>query len=310
MPRSSLRRGTMESKPSAEIVSPERPAHRRNKSSQVLKSILPRSRNPSTSPKKGTTSTATPIHGVEPYHDRENSNTNGSHTTGHPHIPSRVLGELDGANAKPSSQKNKKNNQHTQIDDPFGPSDAAQSPRKTSKAHFYPPKEKENTTPPRQDTAPPHTPIWAQFASQPSENSHMQQNGEYFPDHIQYAHDDQFGKVQRSPAKAGQFYAPGQSPVRSPGEALLKAREGAETKLRLASNMQNKGNPINQSNNTRITLGTTQASPKKSKVLETAAKFDAPQSGRSAQSSLLGKDLDNAFEAVLVSLSRSHAGLR
>ena len=200
----------------AAISTAERPGHRRNKSSSVLKSIMV-SKNHKRMPSDGTPST---------YKDSENSSLYGCKQAigampilppDHPHNQNRVLGQIHNPPSNSSSPRKSRDMQETK---PKGlhkktlssvslrslgkdkekekekdkqckessrhqaEKDTTGKPKKTksstnlaavfqkSKASKEgndqsQAKDKENTTPPSSAVAEVHTPIWAQFSSQP-----------------------------------------------------------------------------------------------------------------------------------------------
>ena len=282
--------------------SPERPANKRNMSSAILKSMLP-----SRSPKKA----GLGVGGTEIFAD-------GILPSDHPHAQQQqVLGEINNPNPNlHSPKKSRQDPLHVSLYDHCRPHDVVLpqgSPRKTSKAHFYPPKEKENTTPPRQERAEQYAPIWAQFTSQPLGNSSLageNRNNPLRQNPIQLNPSQQ---DKWSPAKEEAFYTPGHSPVKSPGDAWKKSRQAAEARTAEAgaqnalknwfSDVQrpaSKGSAGTDQN--KLKEGRSNVSPKKqSKVLDTVARINGSEDSGPKEGSLQGRDLDIAFEAVLVS---------
>lgn len=295
--------------------SPKRPGHVRSTSSAVWKSFLPGSRNPSRSPKK--------VAPVEPSTQIYNDCILPSD---HPHAQShQVLAEINNSNQDAASpQKTQQGPSQQTVDDPFGPQDtmlSSNGTRKTSKAHFSPPKEKENTTPPRPQNVEEYTPIWAQFTSQQPKDLVPQDANRRDPLRQNPVTPYCLGRAGLSPSKGGDFYQAGRSPVRSPGDALKKP--GEDTKARSAVKPENKPRVAQKTSYSFLPTRAKKevqddkydesacqnASPlKQSKVLSTVARLNGTdlnglKDDGSNERTLEGKDLDVAFEAVLVSFA-------
>ena len=198
----------------AAISTAERPGHRRNKSSSVLKSIMV-SKNHKRTPSDGTPLTYNDSENSGPYGRRQAMGAMPMLPPDHPHNQNRVLGQIHNPPSNPSSPqksrdmqeikpkglhkktlssvslrslgkdkekekdkqckessrhqaekdttgKPKKTKSSTNLAAVFQKSKASKEGDDQSQA-----KDKENTTPPSSAVAEVHTPIWAQFSSQP-----------------------------------------------------------------------------------------------------------------------------------------------
>ncbi len=211
---------------------------------------------------------------------------------------------LSGLLAKAKGSKSREDNRHTQ-------------------------KDKENTTPPSSAVGPSHTPIWAQFASQPyqevsttakvalNDSARVEKEiSSYTPD--DYSPSKQrnfFGHQQPSLPPAGSarprpksfhsmFSTSTSAPLESDQKAARRERAGSVKGQRIdnpsSDRVPRQEKPSSGSRPTSVHRVAENTTSRGGKVMAAVAAFDGKARATETDTSMDSKSLDAAFEAVLV----------
>ena len=267
--------------------SPQRPAHKRTRSTALMSFVSSRKRG-------ANNNKSAPLENHEA--DRElNQSLPGEVTNSKQSAasPQKILGDIKPSNTRTPSPRKKP------ILSPFKTRTSQdehqpqQVPLTAPPKPFNQPKEKENTTPPRYEINEASTPIWAQFRSQASTEQHPDEQSQHNPAKTrpQYQYFPT-GYVSAKPHDPFTRNPPG---VRSPGDILKKANQ------RQVSVHTSNQNAVARPPTSNGAAQDVAQLKKAAKVQENAAKFESSENSSRPGPRFGGPELDSAFEAVLVS---------
>lgn len=278
----------------------ERPAHNRSRSTGILKSIIKSTSRTPSPRKRAPTEVQNANNSSGIFQDRPGLGD--LLPADHPHAGQAVLGDIQNKSTKSprktSESPKKKPGKLTleswddKRDTDITPAESALlSPQPRD---YFAPKEKENTTPPRSSTTDSYAPIWAQFTSHPNQEiSRLQKQGINAKSNVKDEH-EKYRPQSGSPVKQQSGRDPVEHDIcrRDTKPSIPEPTPG----LSRSAAMEN----IQRPQSTPVTPAL--ASPKKrSKVMAAVAKLNGTATDQPVERQLEGKELDDQFEAVLVS---------